>query len=72
MEWNVEKIPNSERFTMTSQTRDALHRTLLCHTAFIEVLLLEGYRYDASIPKNDDIYIYIYSQWPVIIKYLLM
>ena len=44
MEWNVEKIPNSERFTMTSQKRDALHRTLLCHASLIEDLLSEGYR----------------------------
>ena len=45
MEWNVEKITNSERFTMTSYTSDALHRTLLCHAALIEDLLSEGYRY---------------------------
>ena len=30
---------------MTSQTRDALYRTMTCYAALIEDLLLEGYRY---------------------------
>ena len=35
----------SETFTLTKQTSSALIRTLLCHAALNEELLVEGYRY---------------------------
>ena len=39
--WQENKIPNCEKFTLTSQTASAFVRTLKCHA--IEDLLAEGY-----------------------------
>ena len=41
--WQEKKIPNCEKFTLTSQTASAFVRTLKCHSSLIEDLLAEGY-----------------------------
>ena len=41
--WQEKKIPNCEKFTLTSQTASAFVRTLKCHASLIEDLLAEGY-----------------------------
>ena len=41
--WQEKKIPNCEKFTLTSQTASAVVRTLKCHSSLIEDLLAEGY-----------------------------
>ena len=41
--WQEKKIPNCEKFTLTSQTTSAFVRTLKCHASLIEDLLAEGY-----------------------------
>ena len=41
--WQEKKIPNCEKFTLTSQTTSAFVRTLKCHNLLIEDLLAEGY-----------------------------
>ena len=42
-EWQTERIPNCEKFTLTAQTSSALVRTLLCFASLIEDLLGEVY-----------------------------
>ena len=37
--WDAEKLPESEKFTLTGLTTCALQRTLLCHAALIKDLL---------------------------------
>ena len=37
--WEKEKIPNCEKFCLSTPTSSALRRTLLCHAALIEDLL---------------------------------
>ena len=37
--WQEKKIPNCEKFTLTSQTTSAFVRTLKCHASLIEDLL---------------------------------
>ena len=44
-EWDAEKIPLSEKFTLSSQTSLALQRTLMCHAALIEELLADIFKY---------------------------
>ena len=41
--WQEKKIPNCEKFTLTSQTASAFVRTLKCHASLTEHLLAEGY-----------------------------
>ena len=40
--WQEKKIPNCEKFTLTSQTASAFVRTLKCHASPIKDLLAEG------------------------------
>ena len=43
--WHSGRIPNCQRFTLTTQTAAALIRTLRCHALLIENLLDEGYEF---------------------------
>lgn len=43
--WQEQRIPNCEKFSLTSQTSSALIRTLYCHADLLEDLLREGYKY---------------------------
>ena len=43
--WSNEKIPASQKFTLTPQTSAALIRTLRCHAQLIEDLLDDGFEY---------------------------
>ena len=43
--WKNEAIPNAEKFTLTSQTSNAMIRTLRCQASLIEDLLKEGYEF---------------------------
>ena len=43
--WQEQRIPNCEKFSLTSQTVSALVRTLHCHADLLEDLLKEGYQY---------------------------
>ena len=44
------KLPNTEKFTFSSQTSNALRRSLRCQTALIEDLLNNGY--DSPIERG--------------------
>ena len=53
-EWQNQKIPNSQKFTLSAQTSSALIHTLRCHAALIEDLVFEGYEFnclDGQISK---------------------
>ena len=43
--WQDQKIPNCEKFTLSPQTNAALVRTLRCHANLIEELLQEEYQF---------------------------
>ena len=43
--WQDQRIPNSEHFTLTGQISSALIRTLNCHASLIEDLLNDGFRF---------------------------
>ena len=43
--WQDQRIPNSEQFTLTSQTLSAFIRTLNCHASLIEDLLNDGFQF---------------------------
>ena len=45
VEWQEERLRNSEKFTLSAQTSAALIRTIKCQAALIEDLLEEGYDY---------------------------
>ena len=45
IEWQDERLRNSEKFTLSAQTSIALIRTIKCQAALIEDLLEEGYDY---------------------------
>ena len=45
LEWQTEKLPNSERFAPSAQTSSASIHTTKCQAALIEDLLREGYDY---------------------------
>ena len=44
-QWEKEKISSCEKFGISAQTNGALKRTLRCHTALIEYLLIGGYKF---------------------------
>ena len=44
-EWSSQKIPNSEKFTLSAQTSAAMVRTLRCHASLIEDLLSDGFEF---------------------------
>ena len=48
LEWQKEKLPNSERFTLSAQTSSALIHTTKCQAALIEDLIREEYKYVLS------------------------
>ena len=43
--WDSAKTPNTEKFTLTTQTSSALQRTLQCQASLIEDLLDEGFEF---------------------------
>ena len=45
LEWQTEKLPNSERFAPSAQTSSASIHTTKCQAGLIEDLLREGYEY---------------------------
>lgn len=45
VEWQNQKIPNSQKFTLSAQTNAAMVQTLRCQAALIEDLLSEGYEF---------------------------
>ena len=53
-EWQDEKIPNSQKFTLSAQTNVAMVQTLRCQAALIEDLLSEGYKYVLTAKFQSD------------------
>ena len=48
-EWNLMKIKNAKKFTLPAQTSFALRRTLRCHDALIEDLLVKGFDFVLTV-----------------------
>lgn len=52
--WDLEKIRNAEKFTLSAQTSYALRRTLRCQASLIEDLLQEGYDFVLTAKFQSD------------------
>ena len=62
--WQEKKIPNCEKFTLTSQTASALVRTLKFHALPIEDLLAEGYDFIMTSRFQSDLFERRFGQYP--------
>ena len=52
--WTNERLPKSQKFTLSAQTSAALVRTLRCHAQLIEDLLEDGYLFVLTAQFQSD------------------
>lgn len=62
-EWDLMKLRNSEKFTLSAQTSYALRRTLRCHASLIEELLSEDFNFVLTARFQSDALERRYSQY---------